>query len=44
MNLDTGKPCRFPGEFTTCYAPLPEVVAAYAQLHDELSSVGRWPR
>jgi acyl-CoA thioester hydrolase len=44
MNLDTGKPCRFPGEFTTCYAPLPEVVAAYAQLRDELSSVGHWPR
>ena len=44
MNLDTGKPCRFPGEFTVCYAPLPEVVAAYAQLRDELSGVGHWPR
>jgi acyl-CoA thioester hydrolase len=44
MNLDTGKPCRFPDEFTACYAALPEVVAAYAQLPDELRRVGHWPR
>jgi hypothetical protein len=44
MNLDTGKSCRFPDEFTACYAALPEVVAAYAQLPEELRRVGHWPR
>ena len=44
MNLDTGKPCRFPDEFTACYSALPEVLAAYAQLPDELRGVGHWPR
>jgi acyl-CoA thioester hydrolase len=42
MNLDTGKPCRFPAEFTHCYAPLPAVLAAYAQLSEEACRVGRW--
>jgi acyl-CoA thioester hydrolase len=43
LNLDTGKPSRFPSEFTECYAPLPEVVAAYSRLEDRLS-LGHWPR
>ena len=29
LNLDTGKPCRFPREFTDCYRVIPEVAAAY---------------
>jgi acyl-CoA thioester hydrolase len=41
MNLDTGKPCRFPREFTERYAPLSGVVAVYSDLHDELRHVGR---
>jgi len=44
LNLNTGKPCRFPPEFTECYKPLPEVVAAYANLPTASRQVGRWPR
>lgn len=44
MNLDTGKPCRFPKEFTECYLPMPEVACAYANLPVELRSIGRWRR
>jgi acyl-CoA thioester hydrolase len=44
MNLDTGKPCRFPREFTECYVPIPEVVAAYSEMPDPLRHVGRWRR
>ncbi len=44
LNLDTGKPCRFPPEFTVCYKPLPEVVAAYAELPDASRHIGRWRR
>lgn len=44
LNLDTGKPCRFPAEFTECYAPLAEVIAAYADLPDNVRHVGHWRR
>ena len=44
LNLDTGKPCRFPREFTSCYAPPAEVVAAYAALPESLRQVGQWRR
>jgi acyl-CoA thioester hydrolase len=44
LNLDTGKPCRFPREFTECYEPLQEVVAAYANLPHGSRHIGRWPR
>jgi acyl-CoA thioester hydrolase len=40
LNLDTGKPCRFPQDFAGCYAVLPEVAAAYAALPDALRLVG----
>jgi acyl-CoA thioester hydrolase len=42
MNLETGKPCRFPPEFTERYKPLPEVVAAYADMPDALRRLGQW--
>jgi acyl-CoA thioester hydrolase len=42
LNLDTGKPSRFPPEFSECYAARPEIVAAYAQLSDESHQLGRW--
>jgi acyl-CoA thioester hydrolase len=32
MNLDTGKPCRFPREFVESYRVLPTIAAAYAAL------------
>jgi acyl-CoA thioester hydrolase len=44
LNLDTGKPCRFPREFRERYRALPEVVAAYAALPDALRRLGRWQR
>jgi acyl-CoA thioester hydrolase len=44
LNLDSGKPCRFPPEFGTCYQPLPEVVAAYATLPQAVRAVGQWRR
>lgn len=44
MNLDSGKPCRFPRRFVECYQPLPEVVAAYAALAEPQRHVGRWRR
>ncbi len=40
MNLDTGKPCRFPAEFVRSYVPLPEVVEAYGALSSKLRHVG----
>lgn len=40
LNLDTGKPCRFPREFTESYRVIPEVAAAYEQLPRELRHVG----
>jgi acyl-CoA thioester hydrolase len=42
LNLDTGRPCRFPREFTDSYRPLPEVAAAYADLPGALRHMGRW--
>jgi acyl-CoA thioester hydrolase len=43
MNLDTGKPARFPREFVECYTVIPEVTAAYRQLPEALRYVG-YPR
>ena len=40
LNLDTGKPCRFPSEFSERYTVIPEVAAAYANLPDALRHVG----
>jgi acyl-CoA thioester hydrolase len=40
MNLDTGKPCRFPPEFVECYTVIPEVAAAYESLPNDLRHVG----
>jgi acyl-CoA thioester hydrolase len=44
MNLDSGKPCRFPPPFVQSYAPLPEVAEAYAGLPEGERQVGHWPR
>jgi hypothetical protein len=41
LSLDTGKPCRFPHEFTKCYAPIPQVVVAYAELPRAVREVGQ---
>ncbi len=43
LNLDTGKPCRFPREFTEHYAATPEVAAAYSALPGALRRIG-YPR
>lgn len=43
LNLDTGRPARFPAEFTAAYAPPAEVAAAYHVLPDALRQIGRWP-
>jgi acyl-CoA thioester hydrolase len=40
LNLDTGKPSRFPGEFVGHYTVRPEVTSAYAKLPDSLRHVG----
>lgn len=40
LNLDSGKPTRFPQEFTERYTVLPEVAAALAQMPDSLRHVG----
>ena len=40
LNLDSGKPCRFPADFVRCYIVYPEVVAAYEQLPEALRHVG----
>ena len=42
LNLDSGKPCRFPSEFTECYAVRSPIAAAYADLPGELRHVGSW--
>ncbi len=42
LNLDTGRPSRFPPEFTSAYAPLPSVLAAYEALPDAARRVGSW--
>jgi acyl-CoA thioester hydrolase len=40
LNLDTGKPCRFPRVFVESYIVIPEVAAAYRRLPYELRHVG----
>ncbi len=40
LNLDTGRPCRFPPDFAGCYSVLPEVAAAYEALPDASRQVG----
>jgi acyl-CoA thioester hydrolase len=40
LNLDTGKPCRFPREFVECYTVNSDVAAAYAAFPDALRHVG----
>ena len=44
MNLDSGKPCRFPREFTEMYRAIPEVIAAYADLPPSARRIGRAQR
>jgi acyl-CoA thioester hydrolase len=43
LNLDTGKPCRFPREFVECYTVDARVAAAYAALPEVQRHVG-YPR
>ena len=40
LNLDTGRPCRFPSEFVENYAVNPQVAAAYAKLPATSRHVG----
>jgi acyl-CoA thioester hydrolase len=40
LNLDTGKPCRFPPEFSNGYAVAPNVAEAYAAFPNALRQVG----
>ncbi len=40
LNLDSGKPCRFPSEFVEHYTVLPDVAAAYEALTPALRHVG----
>jgi acyl-CoA thioester hydrolase len=40
LNLDTGKPCRFPQAFVDSYRAMPQVIAAYAELSGNLQRVG----
>ena len=40
LNLDTGKPCRFPREFVERYTVLPDVAAAYEALPPAFRHVG----
>ncbi|HEY0801348.1 MAG TPA: thioesterase family protein [Steroidobacteraceae bacterium] len=40
LNLDTGKPSRFPREFVESYAAIPEVATAYATLQNSSRHVG----
>ena len=44
LNLDTGKPSRFPPEFTAAYAPPRAIAAAYAALPASDRLVGQWRR
>jgi acyl-CoA thioester hydrolase len=44
LNLDTGKPSRYPPEFAEYYKPLPEVLAAYADMPDVMRQLGQWRR
>jgi acyl-CoA thioester hydrolase len=40
LNLDTGKPCRFPREFVECYTVDTRVAAAYAALPKTQRQIG----
>lgn len=40
LNLDTGKPCRFPREFVDSYTVIPQVAAAVAALPNALRRIG----
>jgi acyl-CoA thioester hydrolase len=40
LNLDTGRPCRFPREFVEHYTVIPQVAAAYEALPAALRHVG----
>lgn len=40
LNLDTGKPSRFPREFIDSYAVMPDVADAYAALPTEARRIG----
>ena len=40
LNLDSGKPCRFPPEFVQSYRTMPEVASAYAAWPETLRRVG----
>ncbi|HEX3915149.1 MAG TPA: thioesterase family protein [Steroidobacteraceae bacterium] len=40
LNLDNGRPCRFPHEFVERYTVIPAVAAAYRQLPPESRQVG----
>jgi acyl-CoA thioester hydrolase len=44
LNLDTGRPARFPPEFATAYEPSPLVAQAYAALPEAHRHLGRWTR
>ncbi len=44
LNLDSGRPARYPAEFTSAYQPPPAVAQAYAELPDAARQLGRWPR
>jgi acyl-CoA thioester hydrolase len=44
LNLETGKPCRFPREFVERYVAIPEVVACYANLPQSTRRVGHAQR
>jgi acyl-CoA thioester hydrolase len=40
LDLDTGKPCRFPRPFAQLYVAIPAVIAAYADLPQSARRVG----
>jgi acyl-CoA thioester hydrolase len=40
LNLNNGKPCRFPQEFIDRYQANPDIIAAYAELPANLRHVG----
>ena len=40
LNLDTGKPSRFPPEFSGRYTVIPEIAVAYASLSDSFRRIG----
>jgi len=44
LNLDSGRPARYPDEFVPAYQPPPAVAQAYAALPDAARQLGRWSR